>query len=128
VSGAELAARRTAAAAVLADYRAALAAAPLSRPPGREWMLRLADTLGELLDALGPAVVLDQDQAATVLAALDDASDGIRGRAAYCPACVAHPADLCDEDAGRLARADEYDRLAATLRYGGPGPGTVTGH
>lgn len=39
---AEMAARRTAAAAVLADYKTELASAPLSRPPGREWMLRLA--------------------------------------------------------------------------------------
>ncbi|HET9969810.1 MAG TPA: hypothetical protein VFQ68_16365 [Streptosporangiaceae bacterium] len=49
---AELAARRTAAAAVLGDYRAALASAPLTQPPGREWMLRLADALGMLLDGL----------------------------------------------------------------------------
>jgi hypothetical protein len=49
---AELAARRTAAAAVLADYRAAAASAPLSRPPGREWTLRLASMLSLLLDAL----------------------------------------------------------------------------
>ena len=48
---AELAARRTAAAAVLADYRAAVASAPLTNPPGREWMLRLASVLGDLLDA-----------------------------------------------------------------------------
>jgi hypothetical protein len=50
---AELEARRTAAAAVLADYRRELNSAPLSRPPGREWMLRLADVLGDLLAALG---------------------------------------------------------------------------
>jgi hypothetical protein len=119
VSRAELAARRTAAAAVLADYRAAVDSAPLSQPPGREWMLRLADMLGELLDAFGPAVVLDRDQAATVLAALEDASEDIRDRAAYCPACASHPADLCDGCAGRLTRAEAYDRLAATLRDGG---------
>ena len=49
---AELSARITAARAVLGDYRAAVAAAPLSSPPGREWMLRLAGTLGTLLDAV----------------------------------------------------------------------------
>ena len=49
---AELSARRTAAAAVLADYRAALASAPLTSPPSREWMLRLADALGMVLDGL----------------------------------------------------------------------------
>ena len=48
---AELAARRTAAAAVLADYRAAVASAPLTNPPGREWMLRLASVLESLLAA-----------------------------------------------------------------------------
>jgi hypothetical protein len=50
---AELNARRTAAAAVLGDYKAALASAPLSSPPGREWMLRLASVLEDLLAALG---------------------------------------------------------------------------
>ena len=48
---AELNARRTAAAAVLGDYRAAVASAPLTNPPGREWMLRLASVLGDLLAA-----------------------------------------------------------------------------
>jgi hypothetical protein len=115
VNGAELAPRRTAA-AVLADYQVALASAPVSRPPGREWMLRLAGALGELLDALGPAVVFGRDQAVLVLSALEDASDGIRERAAYCPACAAHPADLCDECSDRLADAEVYDALAAQLR------------
>jgi hypothetical protein len=69
---AELAARRTAAAAVLADYRAAAASAPLSRPPGREWTLRLASMLDLLLDALPGA--------------LDDpiAADGVEP---YCAEC-----------------------------------------
>lgn len=49
---AELDARRTAAAAVLGDYKAAMTSAPLSQPPGREWMLRLASVLGDLLAAL----------------------------------------------------------------------------
>ena len=46
-----------AARAVLADYRAALATAPITAPPGREWMFKLADALGSVLDAL------DDDQA-----------------------------------------------------------------
>jgi len=50
---AELNARRTAAAAVLGDYRAAVASAPVTRPPGREWMLRLASVLEDLLAELG---------------------------------------------------------------------------
>jgi len=48
----ELNARIVAAAAVLGDYKAEVASAPLSRPPGLEWMLRLADVLGGLLGAL----------------------------------------------------------------------------
>ena len=50
---AELNARRTAAAAVLGDYKAALASAPLASPPGREWMLRLVSVLEDLLAVLG---------------------------------------------------------------------------
>jgi hypothetical protein len=48
----ELNARCVAAAAVLGDYKAELAPAPVTRPPGREWMLRLADVLEGLLAAL----------------------------------------------------------------------------
>jgi hypothetical protein len=59
---AELNARRTAAAAVLGDYKAALASAPLTSPPGREWTLRLASVLGGLLDALGPDGGEDQGE------------------------------------------------------------------
>jgi len=64
------------------------------------------------------------DIAGTMLAALDDAASGIRDRAAYCPDCGSHPAHLCDGDADRLARADEYDLLAAQLpaRFGPPAP------
>jgi hypothetical protein len=49
---AELNARR-AAAAVLSDYKAALASAPLTNPPGRKWMFRLASVLEDLLAMLG---------------------------------------------------------------------------
>jgi hypothetical protein len=58
---AELNARRTAAAAVLGDYKTALATAPLTSPPGREWMFRLASVLEDLLRAFGPDG--DEDQA-----------------------------------------------------------------
>lgn len=64
----------------------------------------------------GQAAALDAGQVATVLAALEDASESIRERAACCPACASHPADLCDEDADRLTRADTYDQLAAKLK------------
>jgi hypothetical protein len=39
---------------ILADFKHELSTAPLLRPPGREWMFRLADAL---------AMVLDEDQA-----------------------------------------------------------------
>jgi hypothetical protein len=80
-------------------------------------MLRLADALAELLDVLSSSGAwLDRNQAATVLAALADVGEGIRRRAASCPACTAHLAELCDECAGRLARAETYHALAARLR------------
>ena len=50
-ANAELNARRTAATEVLGNYKAALASAPLTTPPGREWMLRLASALEDLLAA-----------------------------------------------------------------------------
>ena len=70
----ELNSRCIAAAAVLADYQAALASAPLASPPGREWMLRLASVLGNLLDALD-----------------DPAGEGddLDGREPYCAECGA---------------------------------------
>jgi hypothetical protein len=52
-SDAELSARRTAAAAVLVDYKAAVASAPVTSPPGREWMLRFASVLEDLLGGQG---------------------------------------------------------------------------
>jgi hypothetical protein len=36
--------------AVLADYRATLATAPVTAPPGREWMFRLADALAMVVE------------------------------------------------------------------------------
>jgi hypothetical protein len=55
--------------AVLADYRVAVATAPVTAPPGREWMFRLADAL---------AVVLGEDQA------YDELDDGDEP---YCFTC-----------------------------------------
>ena len=69
---ADLAARRAAAASVLADYNRELRTAPLSRPPGREWMLRLATELESLLTALddGDAVSEDAGKLAAIRAVL----------------------------------------------------------
>jgi hypothetical protein len=50
---AELAARITAAEAVLADFRADLASAPLTSPPPMgAWALRLSTALGDVLAAI----------------------------------------------------------------------------
>jgi hypothetical protein len=114
---AELNARRTAAAAVLADYRAAVASAPLTKPPGREWMLRLASVLDELLDGLGSATVtLAQDQAATVARALADAEKHrMREAAEQCADCEADPRGCCDGCLDDLDAAQEYHDLGAEL-------------
>jgi hypothetical protein len=88
-------------------------------PPSR-LMSELAETrrqLGAVLAVIAEQpVALGQDQAVTVLSALQDASEAIRERAAHCPTCWSHPADLCDEDADQLSRAEAYDHLAAKLR------------
>src|SRR2546423_707318 len=60
--------------AVLADYRAALASAPLTAPPGREWMFRLADALGSVLDDQA-----DEDQ--------DDQADDLDDETYFCSTC-----------------------------------------
>jgi hypothetical protein len=70
---AELNARRTAAAAVLGDYKAALASAPLGSPPGREWMLRLASVVSDLLAVLDdPGQAEDTLRVAGIRALLAD--------------------------------------------------------
>ena len=47
---------------MLADYRATLATAPVNAPPGREWMFRLADALGSVLDMLDDQTDEDEDE------------------------------------------------------------------
>jgi hypothetical protein len=63
----------------------------------------------------GDAIVQPPAQLSTVLAALDDAAEHLRERAACCAECEASPADLCDGCALRLSRADDYDALAGRL-------------
>ncbi len=76
---AELNARIVAAAAVLGDYKAEAASAPVTRPPGREWMLRLASVLENLLDALN-----DRDEGH------DGELDGLEPYCAECGAWIGH--------------------------------------
>jgi hypothetical protein len=121
VSGAELAARRTAAAAVLGDFRAACASAPVTSPPPMgSWALRLASSLGDLLAGLSrsalPAPALTAEQLGVLRQALADAAGWRRLRAdARCEDCMAHPAGLCFDHAADLDKADAYLALAAAL-------------
>jgi hypothetical protein len=73
---AELAARATAAEAVLADFRADLASAPLtSPPPMTTWALRLSGALNDLLAGLSRAepdtASLDAGRLAAIRGVLD---------------------------------------------------------
>jgi hypothetical protein len=61
---------------------------------------------------------LSHAEVQTVLSALKDGADYKRGRAAACPDCDAHPADLCGTCEWRLARADEYDAVGRGLGGG----------
>jgi hypothetical protein len=72
------------------------------------------------------ALTLDRDQAATVLAALDDAAALRRETASYCPDCTRSPAGLCASHEGSLDAADGYDALRWQLQPAldpGPRPG-----
>ena len=76
----ELAARRTAAAAILTDYHVETALAPLSRPPDAAlWAGRLAAALAMLLDGLAD----DQDDQAD-----DDQADDYNYTCSTCGALI----------------------------------------
>jgi hypothetical protein len=130
-SAAEVAARRTAAAAVLADFRADLRAAPLTSPPPMTiWALRLASVLGDVLAAqvtdptntadrqppqpsaashvrADRSAYLTPDDTMTVIGALTDGVRWQASRMARCPACRAGL--VCGQH-------DDCDRLIASLR------------
>jgi hypothetical protein len=72
----ELNARIIAAAAVLGDYKAEVASAPVTRPPGRQWMLRLASVLEDLVTALDNPVGASEE-------------DDLDGLEPYCAECGA---------------------------------------
>jgi hypothetical protein len=55
-------------------------------------------------------------KAATVLAALADATELICEQAAWCWECTVAPSALCGLHEEALARAEDYDRLAGLLR------------
>jgi hypothetical protein len=62
------------------------------------------------------ALTFDPGQAATVLAALDDAAALRRDAASYCPECTRSPAGLCQDHESSLDVADEYDTLRRQLQ------------
>ena len=59
-----------------------------------------------------PAVVVSVGQVKLLLAALDDAADYKRDRAATCADCTDQPCTTCQ---WRLHAADAYDHLAAQM-------------
>ena len=61
----------------------------------------------------GPAtVIVSADQAKTLLAALDDAAEYKRDRAATCADCADQSCTTCHQ---RLRAADAYDQIAAQI-------------
>jgi hypothetical protein len=112
VTGAEMAARRTAAAAVVADFRAELARHPLSRPPDGSWAFRLAEEVGSLLGQ--PDAGLSPNQRAVLGQALADAIT-LRDPQGSCPDCDQHPAGLCEDHGSDLHKTDAYLALAREL-------------
>lgn len=93
-----------------ADFSAAVATT-LVRVPGD-----VAAAVTRWLRAAKREAGLTPAQRATALGALDLAAEELRDRAATCPDCDVDPADLCGTCAHRLARAEEFDALAETLR------------
>jgi hypothetical protein len=127
-TGAELAARRTAAAAVLADFHAAAVAFQRGgeRPDHAMWALRLEQHLRYVLDGLDveaavmltrdEAVMLTRDEAAMVADALADAETYRMAEAsALCADCEKHPSGACEACLDDVAAAQAYHDLAEQL-------------
>jgi hypothetical protein len=115
VSGAELAARITAAAAALGDFRRAEAADATWEGPAAPWATwagRLAAELGSVLDGQAPA--LDAGQLVTLGQVLGDAI-AHREPCGSCVDCDDSPAGLCEDHAEDLDRCDAYGLLAKAL-------------
>jgi hypothetical protein len=121
-TGAELAARRTAAGAVLADFGRFSSGETVNAAGIADWQtaaLRLSAELRSVLDQLAaepapPALILSESNGALLGQALADAI-AFREPAGICPACDVHPAGLCDDHAGDLDTTDAYLALAREL-------------
>ena len=107
---AELEARRTAAAAVLADYQHEAVTADVAERA--MWGARLADMLALLLAA--PESLSDLGQLVILRQALTDAI-AYRDPSGTCPLCDHHPAGLCEDHADDLDKTDAYLALARSL-------------
>jgi len=110
---AELAARITAASAVLGDYRSD-AARPGDGTDWQSWAYRLASMLGAVLDVAGQASELHPHQREVLGQALADAVT-YRVPSGSCTGCEGHPAELCADHAADLDKTDAYLALARTL-------------
>ena len=71
-------------------------------------------------DGAPVVLALDAGQAATVLAALDDAAALRREVTSWCPDCRAIPTGLCEDHCASLEAADAYDRLRGQLESQAP--------
>ena len=113
MSGAELAARITAASAVLGDYRSD-AARPGEGTDWKSWAYRLASMLGAVLEVAGQAPALTPPQRDVLAQALADAVE-YRTPGADCADCDASPAGLCADHAEDLDKTDACLALARVL-------------
>jgi hypothetical protein len=82
--------------------------------------IRDADRAGHPAGSTHVAITLDEGQAATVLAALEDASALRREVTAWCPDCKASAAGLCEDHDASLEAAGAYDRLRWQLEAQAP--------
>jgi hypothetical protein len=71
-------------------------------------------------DGAPVVLALDAGQAATMLAALDDAAALRREVTSWCPDCRGTPTGLCEDHCASLEAADAYDRLRGQLEAQAP--------
>jgi hypothetical protein len=116
--GAELAARITAASAVLGDFRRAEAAdADWNGPamPWATWADRLASMLGAVLDVAGHAPALTGQQIEVLGQVLADAIDYRDPGGGACWDCGNAPDGYCGDHAADIDKTDAYLQLARSL-------------
>jgi hypothetical protein len=115
-AGAELAARRTAAAAARGDFEREWHNYSMqggAEPAWQVWAQRLSESVASLLDAPAEAR-LALHQPVVLVQALADAIE-YRTPGADCADCDASPAGLCQDHAEDLDKTDAYLALARVL-------------